>query len=499
MALPSPECLVNGSPAVPAVAVAASATVTIALANPAGAQYWSISCTSTDETNTAAAINASLSVNMGTKTATFAAPSTYGSAVIFTSTVGVTNVGLDANKVAEPSLTTTFKVNVLVPATGLAVFAAAEELESDPSFGWIVLLNGIIRNSVTAGTPLIYTQTIGGGGGYSYTGPTPVPPFIFLIGTPPSFFDYDMPIGPYTTTIVNTTGHTAIVNPTVGSSWSVLSATADTLQVPYYFDGYGYMFPLVAGQGDVAVQSTASSTPAWALTSIGFVNLSTPGQLYIVPVQGSVLNFLDGPSNGCYPPYLGLGNPSLRPVNTSLQGSSTLGLTASDGTGANYSLAQPVAYPNAAWNTQTVLVGGYGVGSVGAPFGDTITGGTQSIIYLTMPPGSGSGECTTRIDVVIQVRITQSDVTPSLTVGDRVTITQSFDLDYNGGVYQAMFVNSPVITDYGANSSDIASVTFSLVASGSQLVLTTDTSGVSGVGAGVQFDIGGFFPTSLST
>ena len=85
MALPSPECLVNGSPAVPAVAVAASAPVTIALANPAGAQYWSISCTSTDETNTAAAINASLSVNMGTKTATFAAPSTYGSAVIFTS------------------------------------------------------------------------------------------------------------------------------------------------------------------------------------------------------------------------------------------------------------------------------------------------------------------------------------------------------------------------------------------------------------------------------
>ena len=144
MALPSPICLVNGNATPPAIAVTKGSTVTIALENPAGAQYWSISCTSTDETNNAATINATLVVNMGAKTATFTAPNSYGSAMIFTSIVGIDNVGVDANRTVQAALTTTFKVNVLT-TLGIPVFAADEELESNASFGWIVLLNSFIR------------------------------------------------------------------------------------------------------------------------------------------------------------------------------------------------------------------------------------------------------------------------------------------------------------------------------------------------------------------
>jgi hypothetical protein len=150
----SPACTVNGSATPPAIAVAGGSTVTIALANSAGVQYWSIACTSTDELNTAAAVNATLVVNMGAKTATFTAPAGLGSAVIFTSTVGISNIGIDQNKVVQPSFSTTFKVNVATSGSAV-VMAANETLEQLAMFGWIGIINAFIRS--------------GGGGGGGFT------------------------------------------------------------------------------------------------------------------------------------------------------------------------------------------------------------------------------------------------------------------------------------------------------------------------------------------
>jgi hypothetical protein len=143
----SPVCTVN-SLAVPQ-AVAAGAGFTIQLANTTGVNFWSLSCTSTDETNTTAAVNAALTVNTSSKTASGTAPATLGSAMIFTSTVGISNLGLDQNRVYQLSYITTFKVNVLT-AGGYPVIASNETVEQNATSGWIAVLNAFIRGGVTA-------------------------------------------------------------------------------------------------------------------------------------------------------------------------------------------------------------------------------------------------------------------------------------------------------------------------------------------------------------
>lgn len=158
--MPSPSCTVNGTAAPPAVAVTASSTPTIALAVPAGANFWQLQAVSADELTSIATINASLSVNMGTKTATFTAPSALGSAVIFQSIVGVKTLGTDAGGTLQPSYFTTFKVNVLT-ASGLAVVALNEILEQSLTNGWIGEINAAVRasgsGSLSPTTPQILT------------------------------------------------------------------------------------------------------------------------------------------------------------------------------------------------------------------------------------------------------------------------------------------------------------------------------------------------------
>jgi hypothetical protein len=156
MSLPSPACTVNGG-SVPAN-VGGGTTITIALADPTGAQYWSIHCTSTDETNVATTIDATASVNQATKTATFTAAAGTGSSMIFTSVVGVEGLGIDGNRQSVPALTTTFKVNVL--AGGLAVIAANEGLEQNPVYGWLGEVNGAIRTAGGSGGAVIGESTI---------------------------------------------------------------------------------------------------------------------------------------------------------------------------------------------------------------------------------------------------------------------------------------------------------------------------------------------------
>jgi hypothetical protein len=146
--MPDPTCLVNGSPT--PQDVPASSTVNGALANPAGARFWSVSCLSTDDLSTAAGINAGLTIDQTHKTFAFTSTG-LGSCYRFQSVVGVAGLGLDADSKPVPGFTTTFEVNVLT-ASGKRVFAFDEEMEQDPVFGWIVKLNAAIR-------------AIGGGGG----------------------------------------------------------------------------------------------------------------------------------------------------------------------------------------------------------------------------------------------------------------------------------------------------------------------------------------------
>lgn len=146
MTNPSPICLVDGYATTNGVDVTAGATVTIALADTAGVAQWNLSCLYTDEDNSAATINSGLSVNLVNKTATFTAPATLGSALIFQSKV---NNGIDLNGVAQSSYVTTFKVSVLA-VNGLRVVALNETTENHASFGWTGIVNSGVRTALTA-------------------------------------------------------------------------------------------------------------------------------------------------------------------------------------------------------------------------------------------------------------------------------------------------------------------------------------------------------------
>lgn len=141
MSTPNPACLIGGL-ATP-VDVAASSTINGSLASSAGANFWSVICIATDDSTTAAAINATLTVNQGPKTFSFTSGA-LGTSYIFSSTVGVSGLGLDANGVLQPSFSTTFKVNVKT-AHGFRVIAAGEKFEQDTVNGWIAEMNAAIR------------------------------------------------------------------------------------------------------------------------------------------------------------------------------------------------------------------------------------------------------------------------------------------------------------------------------------------------------------------
>ena len=133
MSSPSPTCTTNGSS--PPIDVSASSTVTVALAVSAGAVYWFLTCVGADDLTSVATINASISINLPAKTATFTAPNGAGQAVIMQSTVGVgtgsaAGAGTDANNQVQPLFTTTFKVNVPT-AGGLHVLCTNEMLEQE--------------------------------------------------------------------------------------------------------------------------------------------------------------------------------------------------------------------------------------------------------------------------------------------------------------------------------------------------------------------------------
>lgn len=149
--------LVNGSTT--PQNVLAGATVNVALQNSAGVTSWTLVCTSTDELNTVAAVNATISISQVTFSGTFTMPSTAsGSAVQLTSTV---NPG--SNQVSS-----TLGVFVLDPL-GTRLFFPGETNESSAQFGVIADLNALGRSTIsvpnaTATTPgaIQLTKDLGG-------------------------------------------------------------------------------------------------------------------------------------------------------------------------------------------------------------------------------------------------------------------------------------------------------------------------------------------------
>lgn len=158
--MPSPTCTIGGS-ATPQD-VSSGATVNGALANASGVTFWGVTAIGTDELNSPATVNGTLTLNQGAKTFQFTAPAGLGSAVIFQSTVGAQGStqghGVDVNGVYQPSYTTTFKVNVKT-ASGLRVMVENESFEQDTVFGWTNELNAGIRAAAGGGA----TTTTGTG------------------------------------------------------------------------------------------------------------------------------------------------------------------------------------------------------------------------------------------------------------------------------------------------------------------------------------------------
>lgn len=160
MPTPSPLCNVNGS--APPQAVAAGSTVTGGLVSTAGANSFSVFVSDTDELNTVAAVQATLTINQTLKTFQFTAPATLGSAVQLTCQVGIVGLQLDANGIKQPSLATTFKVNVLTSG-GLSVLTTNETVEQSATSGWVGQVNAAIRiASATASAPVDLTVGTGG-------------------------------------------------------------------------------------------------------------------------------------------------------------------------------------------------------------------------------------------------------------------------------------------------------------------------------------------------
>lgn len=150
--MPSPTCEVReGSGAYQSttqgVDVSPGAAITIRIADQTDVDSWSIQCATTDETNDADAISATLVIDSATKTATFTSPGR-GGTLRFRSVV---NDGLDVNGVADDDLETTFCIYVPT-AVGRRVIAADETTEGHPDFGWIEPLNRAIRDSAGTST-----------------------------------------------------------------------------------------------------------------------------------------------------------------------------------------------------------------------------------------------------------------------------------------------------------------------------------------------------------
>ena len=144
--MPSPTVLINGQSSTNGYDCLPGASITIAPASMSGINSWYINCFGTDDLQTAAAINASVSytsINGINHSATFTMPSTArGSTLLFQSIV---NNGIDFNGIVQPSYTTTFGVFALL---SVRLLATNQTIEGSSKFGWITEINKILASAL---------------------------------------------------------------------------------------------------------------------------------------------------------------------------------------------------------------------------------------------------------------------------------------------------------------------------------------------------------------
>lgn len=121
------------------VDISSNSVHTIALADPSGANVWTLVCIATDDSNSSDVVNATVNINATNKTATFTSPIGLSS-LIFESVV---NGGVDINGRTLDSLRSRFKV--CVPQSNLRLAVVGETLEHDTKFGWTPLFNGVTK------------------------------------------------------------------------------------------------------------------------------------------------------------------------------------------------------------------------------------------------------------------------------------------------------------------------------------------------------------------
>ncbi len=147
---PSPLCeySVNGSTFVPVdkgIDTQPGAAVQVRLASGAGVYAWSFTCYATDDKTNTSTINALVTINSLTRTASFTAPAA-GTAMLFRSVV---NGGVDASGRLDVTLEN--RIGIYALTTGSRrTLALNETLEGDPVNGWLPRVNDIVRESGSA-------------------------------------------------------------------------------------------------------------------------------------------------------------------------------------------------------------------------------------------------------------------------------------------------------------------------------------------------------------
>jgi hypothetical protein len=166
--IPSPVVLINDQNQTDGYNAPSGSLVTIMLASSAGVSNWSLTCIGTDDLLSVDTINAGLTINHSTNTATFTAPIADGYdgyALLFESII---NNGVDINEIEQNNYSTTFTVYIL-NNQGLRLSAQNETLEGNQLFGWTVKYNQLIRDA-NPGNPGIQGAT-GATGATGGTGP----------------------------------------------------------------------------------------------------------------------------------------------------------------------------------------------------------------------------------------------------------------------------------------------------------------------------------------
>ena len=143
--MPSPICKVNGGSTTNGVDIKPGSTATISLNTHTDVAYWNVECVSTDDLQSVATINATITVDHLAQTATVAIPPTArGCALIFKSTV---NRGIDLHGVVQPSYSTTFAIFGL-GTVGERLIANGQTTEGNQTFGWVEDLNKILSDDL---------------------------------------------------------------------------------------------------------------------------------------------------------------------------------------------------------------------------------------------------------------------------------------------------------------------------------------------------------------